>query len=237
MIKIAILEDQPDEAKRLLDMLRRYGEDHKDFTYTVKHYDRSIQLLEEYESDVDLLLLDIQMPDMLGIDVAKRIRELDNMVMIVFITTMIQYAVEGYSVNAFDYVIKPVRYDGFESKLDRINRMLSHRRSVERIEVRTKEQIRRIPADDILYLEVVNHDILIHTVNDVYRQWGSLKTYEDQLKGSNFVRCNAPYLVNLRYVEGIGVDSVTVRQEELPISRAKRKDFLAAYAQYKGGSR
>ena len=237
LIKIAILEDQPDQAKRLLDMLQRYGGEHEDFSYTAVHYDRSIQLLEAYTCDIDLLFLDIQMPDMLGIDVAKKIREIDSMVMIVFITTLTQYAIEGYSVGAFDYVVKPVRYDAFVAKLDRARRMLAHRHSCASIEVRTKEGSRRLSADEVLYIEIVNHDVLIHTDTEVYRQWGSLKPYEDQLREAHFVRCNSCYLVNLKYVRGINGDSVIVHRDELPISKPKRKDFLAALAQYKGGSR
>lgn len=237
MIKIALLEDQAHEAKRLMDMLERYAAEHDGFTYTIRHYDRSVELLEGYGCDWDLLLLDIQMPDMLGIDVARKIREMDSMVMIVFVTTLMQYAVEGYSVNAFDYIVKPVRYDAFAAKFDRISRMLSHRHSTAQVEIRTKEKTRRLSADDILYFEVVNHDVLIHTVDEVYRQWGSLKTFEDQLRDAHFARCNVSYLVNLKYVSGISGDNVTVHHDELPMSRLKRKDFLAALAQYKGGSR
>ena len=237
MIKIAVLEDQDREAKRLMDMLKRYADEHEGFAYTVKHFDRSVQLLEAYSCEWDLLLLDIHMPDMLGIDVARRIREMDSMVMIVFVTTLMQYAVEGYSVNAFDYIVKPLRYDAFAAKLDRVSRMLSYRHSTAQVEIRTKETTRRLSADDILYFEVVNHDVLIHTLDGVHRQWGSLKTFEDQLKDAHFARCNVSYLVNLKYVNGISGDSVTVHRDELPISRLKRKDFLAALAQYKGGSR
>ena len=237
MIKIAILEDQSEQANHLLTLLKRYGEEHADFSYAAQHYDRSIALLSEYNCDVDMLLLDIQMPDMLGMDVAKKIREIDSHVMIIFITTLTQYAIEGYSVGAFDYVVKPVRYDAFAAKLDRARRMLAHRHQSKTIDLRTKENVRRLSVDEILYLEVVNHDVLIHTDAQVYRQWGSLKTYEDQLRDSHFARCNACYLVNLKYVRGISGDTVTVHRDELSISKPKRREFLAAVAQYRGGSR
>ena len=236
MIKIVILEDQSEQAKHLLALLKRYGEEHADFSYAAAHYDRSIALLSEYNCDADMLLLDIQMPDMLGIDVAKKIREIDSRVMIIFITTLTQYAIEGYSVGAFDYVVKPVRYDAFAAKLDRARRMLAHRHQSKTIDLRTKDEVRRLSVDEILYLEVVNHDVLIHTDAQVYRQWGSLKTYEDQLRDSHFVRCNSCYLVNLKYVRGISGDTVTVHRDQLAISKPKRREFHAAVAQYRGGS-
>ncbi len=237
MLKIIILEDQRDQAERLSAMLKRYADTHPSFSYTLQHYDQSIQLLTEYRCDTDLLFLDIQLPDMLGIDVAKRIRAIDDQVMIVFITMLTQYAIEGYSVGAFDYVLKPVRYDEFSAKLDRACRILSHRSSSMTIDVHTKEDIRRISVDDITYIEVSNHDVMIHTPQETYKQWGSLKTYEEMLGEVHFVRCNACYLVNLKYVKGIHGDLVLVHQDELTISKSKRKDFMAAVAQYKGGSR
>jgi DNA-binding LytR/AlgR family response regulator len=161
----------------------------------------------------------------------------DEKVIIIFITMLTQYAIEGYSVGAFDYVLKPVRYEEFSAKLDRVCRMLAHQNSYVTLEVRTKEEIRLISADDISYIEVSNHDILIHANGEVIRQWGNLKSYEDKLAASHFVRCNACYLVNLKYVRGISGDTVTVGQEELTVSKAKRKEFLMAVAQYKGGSR
>ncbi len=237
MQKIVVLEDQAEQALRLQQMLEKYASCHTDFTYSFRHYERAIPLLTEYKCDADVLFLDIQVPDMSGMEVAKHIRAVDEKVIIIFITMLTQYAIEGYSVGAFDYVLKPVRYEEFSAKLDRVCRMLAHQNSYVTLEVRTKEEIRLISADDISYIEVSNHDILIHANGEVIRQWGNLKSYEDKLASSHFVRCNACYLVNLRYVRGISGDTVTVGPDELTVSKAKRKEFLMAVAQYKGGSR
>ena len=237
MLNIVILEDQAEQAERLTRMLEKYASSHSDFAYTLKRYERSIPLLTEYKCDADILFLDIQVPDMLGMEAAKKIRAMDNKVMIIFITMLTQYAIEGYSVGAFDYVLKPIRYEEFSTKMDRVCRMLAHQNTATTLEIRTKEEIRRVNADDVTYIEVANHDILIHTDGEVIRQWGNLKTYEDKLASAHFVRCNACYLVNLKYVRGINGDTVTVGHDELAVSKAKRKDFLIAVAQYKGGSR
>ncbi len=237
MLNIIILEDQEEQANRLSRMLDQYAFLHPDFTFSLRLYSRSIPLLTDYKCDADIMFLDIQVPDMLGMDAAKRIRAMDNKVMIIFITMLTQYAIEGYSVEAFDYVLKPVRYEEFSSKMDRVCRILAHQNTSVVLELRTKEKIRRINADEIAYIEVANHDILIHTDREVIRQWGNLKSYEDKLSDAHFVRCNACYLVNLKYVRGIHGDTVTVGQDELAVSKSKRKDFLAAVARYKGGSR
>jgi len=121
--------------------------------------------------------------------------------------------------------------------MDRIRKALVHQKSSIAIEVRNKEEIRLISADDVVYIEVSNHDVLIHTFSEVYRQWGSLKQYEALLYDAHFARCNACYLVNLKHVQSITGDSVRVHQDDLAISKWRRKEFLAAIAQYKVGSR
>ena len=237
MLNIIILEDQAEHAERLSLMLKKYSEEHVDFSYQLKMYDRSLPFIHEYKCDADLLFLDIQIPDMLGMEAAKQIREMDHQVMIIFITMLTQYAIEGYSVGAFDYVLKPLRYEEFSTKMDRVRRMLAHQNTSMVLEVRTKEEIRRISADDITFLEVSNHDILIHTDSEIIRQWGNLKSYEDKLASVYFVRCSASFLVNLKYVRAVNGNTVIVHGHELPISSSKRNEFLVALAQYKGGSR
>ena len=237
MLNIIILEDQADQAERLSRMLEKYAEAHDGFSYNLTMYDRSVPFLTEYKCDADLLFLDIQIPDMLGMEAAKRIRQMDNRVMIIFITMLTQYAIEGYSVGAFDYVLKPVRYDEFSTKMDRVCRMLAHQNTSMTLEIRTKEEMRRISADDITFIEVSNHDVLIHTDSEIIRQWGSLKIYEDQLAPVHFVRCSASFLVNLKYVRAVNGNTVMVHGHEVPISSSRRKEFLTALAQYKGGSR
>lgn len=237
MQNIVILEDQAEQAERMALMLKKYAAAHPDFSYSLKRYERAIPLLTEYKCDADILFLDIQVPDMSGMEAAKRIRAMDEKVIIIFITMLTQYAIEGYSVGAFDYVLKPVRYEEFSAKMDRVCRVTAHQSTSVSLELRTKEEIRRLSADDVTYIEVSNHDILVHANGEVIRQWGNLKSYEDKLASSHFVRCNACYLVNLKYVRGVNGDTVTVGGDELTVSKAKRKEFLMALAQYKGGSR
>lgn len=236
MYKLIILEDEPKQLEKLLGVLTRYREENPSFEYSVETYDRGINLLTSYKQDADILFLDIKVPDMLGMDVAKKIRLRDENVMIIFVTNLTQYAVEGYSVNAFDYILKPLQYASFSAKLSRALKTLSYKNPRVLIELKNKESGRRVSADSITYVESSGHDILFHMGHETVRQWGTLGKYELLLKEAKFARCNASFLVNLKYVEVIRKDDVIVAGEAIPISRGKRKEFLAAFAQYKGGT-
>ena len=233
-MKICYWEDEPAEIERLKNYLTRFQAEQPGFQYVLETYDRAFKLLDTYRSDVDLIFLDIQVPDMMGIDAARRIRDVDQEVMIIFVTNLTQYAIDGYSVRAFDYILKPLNYFSFSKKLRRALRMLSYRSNELHLDIKTKEGGRRLAVDAITYIEVSSHDLYIHTSTECIKQWGTLSGYEEQLKGAHFVRCSASYLVNLKYVQEIRRDQVLVGGDSLTISRSRRREFLGALAQYKG---
>lgn len=235
MLKIMILEDEKAQSDRLMQYLSAYRDEHTEFEYVVETYERGIPFLEAYKYDADLIFLDIRVPDLPGMEVAKRIRQADQNVMIVFVTSLTQYAIEGYSVEAFDYILKPIQYASFSAKLDRALRMLSYREPEISLILREKEGGKRVSAGAITYVEVCVHDLLFHTGDGAVKQWGTLSKYEALLKSAHFARCHTSYLVNLKFVRSIKKDSVDVAGTLLPISRPRRKEFLAAFAQYKGG--
>lgn len=238
MIKIILLEDQDKQAEAITGLLRRYEEKNGE-CFEVVRYSRAIDLLENYSCDADILLLDIQIPDMLGIEVARRLRQKDTTVIIMFVTSFSQYAIEGYSVEAMDYILKPVSFAPFSAKLARALRVIKQRQTEGiMMSVKTKTNIRRFPSSKLAYIEVINHNLIYHlTDGTILSQWGSLGRVEEELREYYFVRCNSGYLVNLRYVETIKGNYVIVNGDSLKISAPKRKEFLGAVAQYKGGSR
>ncbi len=231
-----ILEDDLFQAKQINENLLLYQKTHAGFQYTAKTYTSGRHLLEEYCPDTNLLLMDIQLPDMLGIEVARQIRRNDSRVMIIFVTNLAQYAIEGYSVQAFDYVLKPINSFSFEKKLERAFRILSHVDNDLKLEIKSKNGSRWIAADLVTYIEVRSHEVCIHMEQETFRQWGTLAQYEAQLKPLHFIRCNASFLVNPKYVYTVIRNEVEVGRDMLPISRTFRKDFLNTVAQYKGGT-
>ena len=235
MLRIGILEDEKARSDELLQFLERYKSEHERFSYSTKVFSAGCQLLFDYKQDYDLLFLDIRLPDMLGIDAAREIRKTDENVMIVFVTNLTQYAIAGYEVNAFDYILKPLLYQPFSLKLTRILNILNRDSSKKMLTLKSRQLSLRVDADSVLYVEVSGHDLIFHTAEQEYRIWGTLSGIEQELDGGSFFRCSACYLVNLKYVEHIKGLTVSVKGHELSISRNRRREFMEALARYKGG--
>lgn len=232
-MKVAIVEDEQEAGNLLKEFLLRYASE-KQLAITIEVFCDGLEILDDYHPDYDVIFLDIEMPHLNGMDTARQIRQTDSNVILIFITNMMQYAIEGYSVQAMDYILKPVKYFDLSFKLDKVVEM---RRKSEKSELilKTKGGQRKVAVADIHYLEVIGHCILFHTVSGEIEVWNQpMSAMEQKLKGLSFARCNASYLVNLRYVTEINGMTAQVGPDKLQISRGKRKDFLDALTVYIG---
>ncbi len=232
MINIAIVEDEKKYQELLVSYFDRYNAE-KGEKFHVVCYGNPVDFLSGYTPNFDIVLMDIELPDFNGIEASRKLRQLDNTVALIFVTNMAQFAVIGYEVNAFDYIVKPVSYYDFALKLERTIVKLKSENSF-KINITVNDMVMCINTADLKYIEVTGHNLIFHTTGGNYSTTGKLKAYEQKLSELGFARCNNCYLVNLRYVTAIKGFTVTVDGEELLISHPKRKDFRRALNEYLG---
>lgn len=168
-----------------------------------------------------------------GMTAAKKIREMDSKVILIFVTNMIQYAVQGYQVDALDYIVKPVEYFSFTQKLNRaIERIGTN--SKHYISATTEDGIRKVNIDDILYIESSGHYLNFITMTEIYETRGTMKYMEELLELHDFCRIHKGYLVNMKHVEGVKESDCIICGRKLPVSRNNRKNFMERLTDYIG---
>ena len=234
MLKIAIVEDERECQEALIEQLRKYEKEKND-AFMVRIFKDGIDILDDYSADYDLIFLDIHMKYQDGMTTAKKIREVDADTQIVFITALAQYAIEGYKVNALDFILKPVVYEQLAMTMDKVLAVTSKYRKEKLLLVADGESRCKISTEDIHYIEVVNHDMFFYTKEKVYSRHGiPLKTMADELADCYFVKSGQSQLVNLKYVDEVKKDTVYVEGTQIFLSRSRKKEFLEALADYVG---
>ncbi|MCX4313583.1 MAG: LytTR family DNA-binding domain-containing protein [Clostridia bacterium] len=227
MIHIAIVEDETEHADRLAEFVEKYAEEiHASIKIT--RFGNAVSLIDGYKADYDLIFLDIKMPYLDGMDAAHKLRELDRDVLIVFVTSMRQYALAGYAVDAADFLVKPIEYADFSLKMARIfKRLVSRTEKQNEIILSVEQGVRKLKASDIRYVETDGHNIIYRLVDGTtITQYSSMKAAEARFAEYGFARCNTCYLVNLHHVRSVKGLTVDVDGEQLQISQPRRKPFL-----------
>lgn len=230
MIRIAIVEDDPGYRTQLTEFLQRYEKESGE-SFHITQFSDGMEIIEGYKSDFDIILMDIEMQYMDGMTAAERIRKLDMEVVIIFITNMSQYVMKGYTVDAMDYVLKPISYFSFSQRIDRaLQRM--RRRTKRYLAIGYQGGMRKLDISQITYVEVIDHDLVYHTKKESFETKGTLAEAEKALGSNNFFRCNKGYLINLEYVEAVRNFEVQVADILIQVSRPRKKALLDALNDY-----
>lgn len=229
MLTVAVVEDDQSAVAHLHECLNRYASSHDGVRFDVKEFSEPTGFLDPYEAKWDIVFMDIEMPNMDGMEAAQRLRRLDSDVKLFFVTNMAQFAAKGYEVDALDYIIKPFVYENFERKLTRAVRLCE--RDSDAIVIAQRGISQRFRLRDISYIEVRGRNLEYHMESGTISAFGSLKDVEAELGSYGFLRCGNPYLVNQRYIAAVRGQSVLLENGlELPIGRAFRKSFLTGLA-------
>jgi len=233
MLKIAICDDDTRELSRISNLLKKY-QNEKNCLLRVEVFSNGKMLLESMRNRTyDILLLDILMPGLNGIQAAYKIREFDNEAKIIFLTSSPEFAVESYTVGAYYYFVKP----GTEEKLFPIlNKILNDlQKTEEALHIKSSSGIMRIPLSKLEFLEVMNKKLFFHlTDGSVKEISGSLSDYEAQLVyREEFTKVHRSYIVNMNYIQVLNSkELVTYTRQRVPISRLLFDKVKQSYMEY-----
>ena len=233
MIKIAIVEDDLEQAEKLTSYVERFEKENGG-TLEITRFDCATAFLSGATSRFDVVFMDIELPDGDGMEVVRKMREWDKSTLVIFVTNLAQYAVKGYEVRAFDFIVKPVAYYNFAMKFSGALDCIDLNRKIE-VWIKNKDGKVKLLAGKIKYVEVMKHYLTYHTTEGEYTALGTIGNAAMELKGAPFSFCNRCYLVNLKYVQQITRTQVLVDGEWLAVSRPKYADFLKDLNDYLAG--
>jgi len=229
MITIAICDSDMNSRAMLQQYCQRI-EVELHLPINCKVFGTGEELLTYLSPDVDIILLEAQLSDMSGIDVAKRIRTNNASVQLIFVTAQVAAAVDSYRVQAADFILKPASYEAVLHAFSAMVHKLEHNRE-EHVMFRSATQWVRLPINSILYIESARNKAVIHTVISTYELYITMKEVETQLNSSRFFRCHSGYIVNLTNVVSVnGLNAVMIDGAVISISKYRRKEFMERIA-------
>ena len=232
-MRIAICEDNREHAEILAGMVNHWAKK-EDMQVSIGYYQSAEQFLfcMKDEPPYDLAFLAIQMSKINGLQLARMIREEDRLIFLVFTTALKKYAPKGYEVSAFRYLIKPLQEDEVFQALSAASQMLEVRKK-EAIIVTQSDKSRRVFMDDIYYIEVDNHHIILHLRDETIRFKAKLKELETQFKEPQFCKCHRSYIVNMKYAGRISREGVEIDgKRTLPVSKSQWEALNHCYMEY-----
>ncbi len=232
-MRVAICDGAREEGEYTASLLFRYGREQRQAFYMMR-YVNARAFLDDVEDGIlfDAVFLETELPDLLGVTVAQRLRAKGFMGQIVFVSHSAAYALESYEVNAVGYLLKPLQYDKLCRALSRIVSVDTARRFTVQYRARTH----RIDYRDIAYVESDNARCRLYCHDGAtYTVYKTLNAVEQELSDNRFLRCHQSYLVNMDYIcradkcfELMTGDTVPIRCHGLKAVRQLYMNYLAA---------
>ena len=231
-MNIAIIEDTGQELSLLERCLQSYLSSRQVYR-VIDTYTSGEAFLENWPSkSYDLVFLDILMEGISGIEVARKIRETDSECLLIFISSSKEYALHGFEVRAFDYLLKPLSEERFQKTMDLCQNELA--KHIRYIEVKESRTLVKIPLNEIIYTDYYNHYIQIHTAARLIRSYQQFDVFSPLLLCyPQFLCCYRNCIVNMDHVDSVDKhDFVMENGERVPITRGNRNSIYQQYADY-----
>lgn len=234
-VRIAVVENELNVAQNVIVLLERYVKENS-LSLETAIFRNGYEFLDTKE-EFDAVLMDIDMPGLNGMEVAEKLREKNKTIDIIFTTNLPQFAVDGYKVQALDFVIKPVTFPNLSFAMEKV---VEKKRNIVNgsFFLRIGGFAKRINNEEVLYIEMVNHYIVLHETDmEPLRIRGSLKMIEDLLNPEIFVKINSGIIINISKVSSFENGLVLMEDgSNLPLSRSHKKEFAVRLAEFYGNS-
>lgn len=232
---IVICDDDQLIHSQISEYLKRI-ESESEEEFCVTHCFSGEELLTKDLKHADILLLDIQMGEISGMDAARRLRQKNRDTIIILITNLIDSALEGYEIHAFSFLCKPVSYPSFlRCMTDAFQRLDASKPASIVMNFGGLRTV--ISLDELIYVEVYHHAATF-VFCDHKKTWNiPLSQIEKKTIDGGFFRCHMSYLVNLGFVREIRNASLIMSNgDEIPVSKYRKKELISAYSRYIGES-
>ncbi|CEQ26198.1 LytR/AlgR family response regulator transcription factor [Paraclostridium sordellii] len=236
MLNIVICEDEIEQQEILKDYLEQILNEINS-KYEILIFNSGEELFKNYLDNIDIFLLDIQMDGLNGMEVARKIRQIDKKeVEIIFTTSLIEYIQEGYEVRAYRYLLKPIKLEDLKKHIILCIEELTKNKEIY-IAVNEKNNTCKVKISEITYIEIQKREMTIHTINEDYTINSSMSKLENELSKYNFYRCHKSFMVNIDFIKNIKqYIAILDNKEEVPISRYRFKETKSRFLSYLGSA-
>lgn len=232
--KIAVCDDDWTTRQQMADYLEQYQKEQSE-QFQIFYFSSGEELLEHMPSDIFIVFLDIQMNGINGIDTAKILRKNGYNLHIIFITSRIEYALEGYEVHAYGFLRKPITYSSVFRHLKELTRRKSAQHSPI-LHLKNGADTDFLNCNSIIYAEVFHHSTYFILTDGSRKEYTiPLGEIESSTKEYGFFRCHKSYLVNMKHIVRFSLTSITMKNgDEIPVSKYRRKTFVSEFSKFSG---
>jgi DNA-binding LytR/AlgR family response regulator len=229
-INCIIIDDEPLARKGLKEYIADV-----DFLQLTGEFDNPVKAMDMLaKEEVHLLFLDIQMPKITGLDFFKTLQHAPP---VIFTTAFPEYALEGFELNALDYLVKPVSFERFlkaamrakefyEVRQKNISETVSGTAASEYFFIKADNKLVKISYNDVLFTEALQNYVVIHTHDKKYITYLTFRSVEDYLPSDKFIKTHKSYIVSASKVDSIEGNDIRIGQHHIPISRNLKDEVM-----------
>lgn len=230
-MKVVICDDNPIVLNEVKSMIEEYSIN-KNIIFDIDVFENGSDLLNS-NNYYNIAILDVEMPEINGIELAKQLRNKNSQIILMFLTAYHQYIDNAFDLNAARFFEKPLNKERFFLGLNNVLQKIDE--SQIELFLKDSEKRIRVSANDIIYLEIFKRGTKIITINRIYESNNKIDYYKNKLVKSVFVSPHKSFLINLNYLKSYKRNSLTLTNDiEIPISHNKQADFRKAFFKYLG---